>query len=36
MAKGCLLNAYAMQFDFLFFLLVVEFVINFKVSLHPF
>lgn len=38
MAKGCFLNvkANAMQLDFVYFPLVVDFIINFKGSLHPF
>ena len=40
MAKACLLNekanAWAMQLDFVHFLLAVNYMIHFKVSLHPF
>lgn len=40
MAKACSLNEKAniraMQLDFVYFLLAVNFMIHFKVSLHPF
>lgn len=38
MAKSCFLNVKAnvMQLNFVYFLLVVDFIMNFKVSLHPF